>query len=203
MTEEKPISNVRIFSPNGDGYTDSEMPSDVGELYKLLKGAHAQRDNGLLRSLSGCLATLIALRKFDLLAGFDVAFDEEAEQWSAKLVCVYAEDGERKELSPALSIMIVCVAHANGVVPDLECMKDGCASLVISERIGRYRPVIFTYKPETQKAMDITRAVVLVSPGIVSRYKGSYDIASGTYRDLNEQELKVDKVLLELGGSVK
>lgn len=203
MTEGCPTANVRIFSPESDGYTDSMMPSDVAELYNLLKGARKQKDNGLLSALSKCLATLIALREFDLLAGFDVVFNEEAESgWEAKLVCVYSEDGERKELSPALSIMVVCVAHANGVTPDLECMKDGCATIGCSARIGKYRPVVFTYKPETKKAMDITRAVVLVSPGIVARYRGSYDIGSGTYRDFNEQVLQVDKVLLDLGGSV-
>lgn len=202
MSDIKPVANVRIFDPTGDGYTDSEIPSSLHELYSLLRGARKQKDNGLLSALAGCLATSIALREFELLGGFDVVFNESGERWDAKLMCVYSADGERKELSPALSIMTVSVAAANNVIPDLDCMRDGSASVVTGDRVGKYRQVVFAYKPETEKAMDITRAVVLVSPGIVARYKGSYDIESCTYRDLNEQVIEVDESLLKLGGSV-
>ena len=202
MTESHPVANVRIFDPTGDGYSDSTLSSNVLELYSLLRSARKHKDNGLLVALSSCISTSIALREFELLCGFDVVFNEPGESWDAKLVCVYSDRNERTELSPALSIMVVCVAHANDVVPALECMHDSRAVIVSGERIGRYIPVVFTYKPETAKSMDITRAVVLVSPGVVARYRGSYDIESCTYRDLDEQVIEVDESLLRLGGSV-
>lgn len=202
MSELSPVSNVRIFDPTGEGFTESEIPANLKELYSLLRGARKQKDNGLLTALSNCLATSIAIREFELLGGFDVTYNDALEGWEAKMVCVYSSDGERKELSPALSIMVVCVACANDVFPDLDCMKDSRATISVGDRVGRYRPVIFTYKPETEKTMDITRAVVLVSPGIVARYKGSYDIESCTYRDLEEKVIDVDVSLLKLGGDV-
>jgi hypothetical protein len=202
MSDSSPISNVRIFDPTGEGFTESEIPANLKELYSLLRGARKQKDNGLLEALSGCIATVIALKEFELLGGFDVKYNDADQRWDAKLVCVYSNDGERKELSPALSIMVVCLACANNVIPDLDCMKDSCAALAVGDRVGKYRPVTFTYKPQTEKTMDITRAVVLVSPGIVAKYKGSYDIESCTYRDLEEKVIDVDVSLLKLGGIV-
>lgn len=202
MSELSPISNVRIFNPTGEGFTESEIPANLKELYSLLRGARRQKDNGLLEALSGCIATVIALKEFELLGGFDVKYNDTDQHWDAELVCVYSIDGERKELSPALSIMVVCLACANNVIPGLDCMKDCRATITTGDRVGKYRPVVFNYKPETKKAVDITRAIVLVSPGIVARYRGSYDIESCTYRDFNEQPIEVDDSLLSLGGSV-
>lgn len=200
------VGNIRVVNPNNESEcTFTTVPIDLVQLVAcyITVRRNARVDNSdLMYALAKCFATSIALRPFGLLGGFDVAFDTASLKWEPSLKCVYSLQIEKKELSPALSMMVACVAAANGVAPDLDCMHDCRVSIITGERVGRYKPVLFTYTPEdNNKRFDITRAVVLVSPGNIARYRGSYDIETSSFRDLDENELpNVDKSLVSLGG---
>lgn len=195
-----PTPTIRVFNPAAEGYTESEIPRDISDLYKALRLLR-QEDGGIISRFKDCLKTEVALRSFELCGGYNIGLKENG--WYASLDEVYSYDKERDNLSPALSILVVCLAAANGVYPDLGCMKNNDTTLFVGSRTGKYKPVVLTHKPETNKAMDVTRAVILVTPGKVSRFCGSYDLTDDKYHRADGSILgKVDDYLYKLGKGV-
>lgn len=196
------LGNIRVYNPKDSGvYQEVLLPSDVSELVILFRSTYG--DSRISQAISSCVKLSIALSPFELLGGFNVKYDEDSDRWEPSLLYVYPADPARKgDLSPAMSIVVACLSAACNVTPRLDCMQDCYVSILVGERVGRFKPVVFTYKPSKEK-QDVTKAVILTSPGLLTRYRGSYDIESNSYKGLDDSKLAdVPKELLELGSKL-